>query len=109
MEFRNRLEAALREAFNCAAVPGFGQLGWTDRQRLNLRAFRGWLRSGDAVLLALWLIVAGLAVQIVTWHFDLGIRAAVRLTLLQAVWVGPWVARARRRELRKLLKHRWPG
>ena len=99
---RQRFRHALR-VFD--AVPGYRQLPWYDRQRFNLRALRDWLLSGDALRLALWVAAAILAVQIAIWEFDLGVRAAVRLTLAQALWIGPWIAHARRRALRKLLKN----
>ena len=99
--------AALRCFVQRDAIPGYRELAFWERQRINRQAFVRFICSANAIRLALWLGAWWLAALIVSWRYDLGIRATAALQLGAIVWVGPWLAHARQRHLAEILGARW--
>jgi hypothetical protein len=110
--FRQTSTALLRgllDVFRHSELPGYAQLPWTTRCRINAEALLAFIGSRSCARLTLWLIAWLLASYLLVWHYDLRGPAAATLPLLALLWVLPWCARVRRSEVARLLQHRWPG
>ena len=99
----------LIDVFRHSDLPGYQQLPWTTRCRINARALCTFIGSRQFVRLSLWLIVWLLASYLLVWHHDLYGPLAATLPLLALLWVLPYCAHARRNNIARLLQHRWRG
>jgi len=97
------------DVFRHRDVPGYCQLPWLTRCRVNVQALLALLCSRPFVRVVLWLAAWLLGSYVLVWTHDLGGPAAAIPPLLALVWVLPWMARARRAEIARLLGYRWPG
>jgi hypothetical protein len=97
------------DVFRHHDVPGYCQLPWLTRCRVNVQALLALLCSRRFVRVMLWLAAWLLGSYVLVWTHDLGGPAAAIPPLLALVWVLPWMARARRAEIARLLGYRWPG
>ena len=102
-----QLRAAARDVAQHREVPGYCQLPWHSRCHLNVLSFIVFLRS-VACLRVLCAAVTWLLVSyIVVWTNDLrGFWAAV-LPSAALIWLLPWLAAIRRRQIAALLGNRW--
>lgn len=110
MHRRNWLTAAtgaVVAVFSHRALPGYRVLGPADRLRIDLLAAGRVLRSRVAlrmlVALSIWLLFAYPLVWRLDWH---GVAAHAPFPAALLWWL-PWLAAARRRELRALLGPAW--
>jgi len=99
----------LNDVFRHCDLPGYQQLPWTTRCRINSLALCAFMGSRQFVRLSLWLIVWLLISYLLIWHYDLHGPLAATLPLLALLWVLPCCAHARRNAIARLLNHRWPA
>jgi len=99
----------LIDVFRHSDLPGYSQLPWPTRCRVNTQALRAFIGSRRFVRLSLWLIAWLLGSYLLVWTCDLQGPAAATPPLLALLWVLPWCAHARRSEVARLLHNRWPG
>ena len=95
--------------FATVSLPGYTQLPWTTRCRINVQALLAFTGSRQFVRLSLWLTAWLLGSYLLIWHYDLQGPAAATPPMLALLWVLPWFAHARRSAVARLLGHRWPG
>jgi hypothetical protein len=99
----------LVDVFRHGDLPGYQQLPWTTRCRINSLALYAFMGSRQFVRLSLWLIVWLLISYLLIWHYDLRGPLAATLPLLALLWVLPYCAQARRNAIARLLNYRWHG
>jgi hypothetical protein len=85
-------------------LPGYAASGGWTRLCLDMQALGTFVCSVACARLLLWLIVWQLASYLLVWTFDLYGPAAAAPSLLALLWVLPWVAHARHREITRLLR-----
>jgi hypothetical protein len=90
------------------AVPGYNQLPWRTRCRLNVQSLGCFLSSQECLHMLAYLLIWLLAGFNLVWRWDVRDSAAVLPVLLACMWVWPWAAAARRRWIHHLLGGRWP-
>jgi hypothetical protein len=98
----------LIDVFHHGDLPGYQQLPWITRCRINWRALCAFIGSHRFIQLSLWLTVWLLSSYLLIWHYDLHGPLAAALPLLALLWVLPYCAHARRNAIARLLNHRWP-
>jgi hypothetical protein len=102
-----KLRAAAHSVAAHADVPGYRQLPAAARIRLNVLSLACFLGSAACVrvfcALCTWLLVT----YIVIWSHDLRGPAAAALPSSALLWLLPWVAAIRRRQISRLLGGRW--
>jgi hypothetical protein len=91
------------------SLPGYNQLPWWTRRYIDARSLGAFVCSRQCARLALWLTAWLLASYLLVWRLDLQGPAAAAPPLLALLWLLPWVAHARRREVARLLRYRWPA
>lgn len=102
-----QLRAAAHNVVMHGEVPGYSQLPWHSRCKLNVLAFVVFLRSA-ACLHMLCAAVAWLLVSyILVWTHNLRGFAATALPSTALFWLLPWLAAIRRRQIGVLLDNRW--
>ena len=101
------LRLAARNVAGHADAPGYRQLPWLSRCRLNLQSFVMFLCSAACLhvfcALTIWLLVS----YIVIWTNDLVGPAAAWLPSAALFWLLPWLGAIRRRRIAELLGGRW--
>jgi hypothetical protein len=102
-----QLRTAARNVAAHGDVPGYDQLPPVMRLRLNTMAFIRFLGSAACVhllcALGTWLLVT----YILIWTNDLRGPVAAALPSAALLWLLPWLAAIRRRQIARLLGGRW--
>ena len=98
---------AVAAAVTRADPPGYRQLPWFERTRLNVRSLTAFARSVECLHMLAAKAVWSLLAHICVYRLDLPGSVLVQLHLLALVWLLPWAATARRRHLERLLGARW--
>jgi hypothetical protein len=102
-----KLRAAAHSVAAHADVPGYRQLPAAARIRLNVLSLACFLGSAACArvfcALGTWLLVT----YILIWSHDLRGPAAAALPSSALLWLLPWVAAIRRRQIARLLGGRW--
>jgi hypothetical protein len=88
--------------------PGFAELSWLQKQRLNGRALTAFCCTFSALRLLLCIIVWSLSTQLLIWRLDVREGPGVLLVSFAAVWAWPWLSRSRRWHIALLLRRGWP-
>ena len=95
--------AACRELTGYDDVPGYHQLRWRSRKKLDHLALWRGLRSAGFWRACVVVLILGLVAQILCWHLDLTGWRRDLLKSLPVLFTMPWLAAARKRHLRDLL------
>ena len=88
-------------------VPGYEGLDWSERLRLDALALVKFCTSPEALRALLSLTVWLLAGYHLVWYLDLRGVATAWPIITASVWLYPWLANARRRQINRLLGCRW--
>lgn len=90
------------------AIPGYEDLPWPLRCRLNWLALGGFLISAEFLRLVLYLAIWLLGGFSLVWNMDQQSSAALWPITTACCWLLPWVATVRRQRINRLLGGRWP-
>ncbi len=92
------------ERFASGGIPGYSSLSFSDRLRLDAKAFRMFLCSVAAFRVACLLVIWQLAGYLLVWRWDVQGLGVVAPPLTALLWVLPAVAVIRRGIIQRLLR-----
>ena len=97
---------ACRELKGYADIPGYRQLSWFERKRLDLLIIWPAILSERFWRAAIFVLITSLIANIVCWKLDLTAWQRDLLRSLPVILTAPWIAACRKHHLRKILDAR---